>query len=167
MKRIYGIQVARGLACMAIVFAHHVFLLEVAYDFEPGVGLNYVGRYGMLGMTAIFFALGGFFATKAVLSSDAKSNPLRFMFKRLRRLYPPYWLAIGACLILRLCAYGFVSTVPTDGFIKALFLLPDGAYLLNGEWTMVYDVIVLYGLSSLFANRFLKKIYPYFIIGGG
>lgn len=89
------------------------------------------------------------------------------MFKRLCRLYPPYWLAIGACLILRLCAYGFVPTVPTGGFIKALFLLPDGAYLLNGEWTMVYDVIILYGLSSLFANKFLKRLYPFFVLIGG
>lgn len=54
MSRIYGIQVARALACMAIVFAHHVFLLEVAYGFEPAVDLNFVGRYGMLRLTSIF-----------------------------------------------------------------------------------------------------------------
>ena len=159
MNKIQGFQAARGIACLSIVIAHHVYLLETAYGLTPASALDYPGRYGMLQLTSIFFALCGFFVTRAVLTSKGNRNPVRFIFKRLLRLYPTYWLAIGFCCILRLCAYGSLAVGETKYFLKGLLLLGNGSYLLNGEWTMVYD-LVLYTLSSVFANRYLKRFYP-------
>lgn len=166
MNRIQGFQAARGIACLSIVVAHHVYLLEIAYGLTPASALDYPGRYGMLQLTSIFFVLCGFFVTKAVLSSKENSNPVRFLFKRMLRLYPMYWLAIGVCCILRLCAYEYVAVGETKYFLRGLLLLSDGSYLLNGEWTMVYD-LVLYALSSVFANTCLKRFYPLAVLAWG
>ena len=166
MNRIQGFQAARGIACLSIVIAHHAYLLEIAYGLTPASALDYPGRYGMLQLTSIFFVLCGFFVTKTVLSLKENSNPVRFLFKRMIRLYPMYWLAIGFCCILRLCAFGVATVGETKYFLRGLLLLSDGSYFLNGEWTMVYD-LVLYALSSIFANTHLKRFYPVAVLGWG
>lgn len=166
MNRIQGFQAARGIACLSIVIAHHAYLLEIAYGLTPASALDYPGRYGMLQLTSIFFVLCGFFVTKAVLTAKENSNPVRFLFRRMLRLYPMYWLAIGFCCIMKLCAYGYVAVGETKYFLKGLFLQGNGSYLLNGEWTMIYD-LVLYAVSSVFANTHLKRFYPAFVLAWG
>lgn len=75
-------------------------------------------------------------------------------------------MAIGMSCILRLCYYGTISVASRQAFFNGLFLLPSGAFLLNGEWTMIYD-IMFFWLSCLFVNKYLKKIYPFVVLCWG
>ena len=98
-KRIYGFQAIRAVACLSVVIAHLVYLIEVNYGMTPAVSLNYPTRYGMLDIATLFLAISGFIVAKTISKADEHSNPLRFMLKRMARIYPTYWLAIGIYLM--------------------------------------------------------------------
>lgn len=158
-EKIYGFQLVRSLCCIAIVIAHTVAYVELRYGLSTGQ-LDYFGRYGMLGLVSLFFALSGFLSAHQISESEAGFNPVKHFAKRLIRLLPAYWLAIIAEIVLGLCSVGAVSS--DNNFVFSLFLLPNGSYILGAAWTLIYDVF-FYFFCSFFANRTMKKFFPLFI----
>ena len=80
----------RAIACLFVLFAHHVFWTDI-YN---------LGTYsGPLAMD-LFFSLSGFLIVRILLKRRAAGAPLRvFMLNRALRLFPIYYLTVAVAVI--------------------------------------------------------------------
>ena len=96
----------RGLAALAVVFQHHLLALP---RLEPGGhAAAAMGWFRMAPLHAawdghaaviLFFVLSGFVLS---LPYHRGTNPTyrAYLLKRGLRIYPPYWVAVGAAIVL-------------------------------------------------------------------
>lgn len=82
---------ARGSAALGVVFHHR----GVHPKFPAP--LNWYSEYGLLGVS-IFFVISGFVIYQASerYEEGGAKGPLRFAWKRIKRIYPAYWGKPGA-----------------------------------------------------------------------
>jgi peptidoglycan/LPS O-acetylase OafA/YrhL len=83
-----GLDVVRACA-LGLVTAQHVFELQGHEAWTTWVGLS----LGQLGV-ALFFAVSG------LLASASRRPPLPWLFQRLQRVFPAYWVAVSASFFL-------------------------------------------------------------------
>lgn len=84
----------RGLAATAVVVQH----LSYQNHF-PAVGDFWLGHWAVM----LFFVISGYCITAAATSCLKKGLGFRqFMWRRIRRIYPPYLLAVGYFTVTRL-----------------------------------------------------------------
>ena len=102
MKRIPELDALRGLAALVIV-AYHLWLI----------------KYPIAGTAVdLFFVMSGYLITSIILDQHADPGFLRtFYIRRSLRIWPIYYLALVATLVL--CA-GFASPISWDGVIYAI-----------------------------------------------
>lgn len=153
-------QLLRAIACVSIIAAHCVAYAEISYGL-PGGTLDYPLRYSMLNCATLFLSLSGFLLTGELHRGE--TTPAAFLKKKVFRLYPGYWLAIILAVLLRLA---FLQTVQTNGAFWRIFLLLPGEgvpYLLNGEWTMICDVLY-YLIAIPFLSKKAIRFFPIFLI---
>lgn len=92
----------RGLACLLVVVHHAGFavLFEKKDAFRRSVAL--VLDRCDLGVP-IFFVISGYCITASLDAIRRKGHgPARFLRRRVRRIYPPYWAAVGFFLAVTL-----------------------------------------------------------------
>lgn len=90
----------RGLA-IALVLAYHCFLYDPLYYFS---GIGWAG-------VDLFFVLSGFLITGILLDTKSEKNFIRnFMMKRALRIFPLYYLSLGAFFILN-ARYSFADPI--------------------------------------------------------
>jgi peptidoglycan/LPS O-acetylase OafA/YrhL len=136
MQKTYvgGIQALRLLACLFVVFQHVVFFTCYfkGLDYRPYLMINF-GRLGV----SLFFVISGY------VMGLCLDQGRQFLWKRVSRVYPPYWLAIGLSWLL-LVPLGIDWTFD---FWSAL-LLPtyqgNNSYRIP-YWTLCYEM-AFYGL---------------------
>lgn len=149
---IKNIQVLRGVAALIVLLAHANLLV----DKEMFDGLLVIGWSGV----DFFFVLSGFiisFANYDLLGKGAYAG--RYFIKRLRRIFPIYWVVTIATLTLN---YGlsffhkgmvnWLELNPTN-IIKSLFLLPLPNQIIPVAWTLTYEMI----FYTVFLFAFLSK----------
>ncbi len=86
MGRILELDALRGIAALIIVLAH--------------IGLL-PGTPWVLSMVDLFFVISGYFITTNILKNRTSSHFLSvFFIRRALRIWPAYYLALTACLIL-------------------------------------------------------------------
>lgn len=155
MKRLLFIDSLRGIAAFAVVLYHFTTVYRHLYghNFTDAYDFNY-GNYGV----ELFFMISGF----VIYFSFSKiKNGLEFLFNRIIRLYPAYWVCL---LTTFLCVqyYGLpgLETSFTDMLVnltmfQKLVGVPDvdGVYWsLFSEW-MFYLLMLL-----LFVTKQMDKI---------
>src|SRR5690349_11307944 len=78
----------RGVACL-FVLIHHA----AAKSVYPGI-LEAIGARLWIGVP-VFFVISGYCISAAADSHRRRSNSFRsFMYRRVRRIFPPYWAAL-------------------------------------------------------------------------
>lgn len=96
----------RGVACLMVVLHHAGFALLPGES--PGAGafaeagrwLNVVLRRLDLGVP-LFFVISGYCIAASVDATRRRgSSPARFVARRVWRIYPPYWAALGWFLLV-------------------------------------------------------------------
>lgn len=101
------IQAGRGLACLGVVFFHSLIGYSGATLPLVLELIRVLTRWGWLGVQA-FFAISGWCIAerlaKAVRTGESASH---FAAERVLRIYPTYWAALLATIILRLAAIPF------------------------------------------------------------
>jgi peptidoglycan/LPS O-acetylase OafA/YrhL len=127
-ERLLGIDALRGLAALVVVLHHVLVFFGAGLRAELGVGvmraLNAIGdRHGEA--VLLFFLLSGFSIRLSLrargLGSAADLN--HYLYRRFRRILPPYWLALAASALAALI-------VPVqDGSAGALPLLGNLLFL--------------------------------------
>lgn len=154
-KKIYFIEVLRGIAPLLVVGYHLVGPLLGAYDFWPGMGLD-LFRNGNIGVD-IFFIISGFIICYATQKIEVRPL-LSFVLRRFFRIYPLLFF----CIMFMWFAYA--SWKPTSDLIRSLLLLHGdyslpapffGYNILYPAWTITYEVMfyTLFLIGMLVSHR--------------
>ncbi|QEL18166.1 acyltransferase family protein [Limnoglobus roseus] len=138
--RYTNLQAGRFAAAAAVLVFHVAGHGHAQLGLET-VLIEPVPAYWFRTSIIFFFALSGF-----VLAHGLQTATLRrFLWSRLLRLYPAYWVAAGTVLTVRGLA-GNQIAFDNRGLWYAFTLWPGGpnraAYSLGIEWTLVYEVFL-------------------------
>jgi len=111
----------RGIAVLLVLWAH--------LPQEPlgtvGRLIDYAIKPGYLGVD-IFFVLSGFLITRILLYNRAKKQPLRvFLAKRALRIFPIYYLAIAALVLIEPGMYLVWCATYTSNFAFSYDMSPN------------------------------------------
>ena len=151
--RLRSIDALRGIAALGVVLYHAIeqgknALPNNFFDY-PVRALQFISSYGYIGVF-LFFVISGFCihlqwakAKATGVEPDVRFGP--FWKRRLRRLYPPYIIALGLFLLV---AYSYGELNFTHFFfydiVMHLLMLhnldPQTCYTINGVfWTLAIE----------------------------
>ncbi|MBR8303683.1 acyltransferase [Burkholderia dolosa] len=137
-NRLGGLQSLRGIAAFAVLFQHVTFYVCTAkgIDYAPYLRIDF-GRFGV----QLFFVLSGF------VMAGCMAQGRRFLWNRVLRIYPAYWLSLIASAVL------LAAPVFDWRFDWQSALLIPSTELNNSYrvpyWTLVYEItfyVVTYGI---------------------
>lgn len=94
----------RGVACVAVVIYHAT--MQVVPVVEPGETWSHMLGYWLVQITGLmwvgvpmFFVISGYCIFATLERSLERGDGLRqYFFRRFRRIYPPYWIALVLCV---------------------------------------------------------------------
>jgi exopolysaccharide production protein ExoZ len=140
--QLVGIQVLRAIAALAVVAFH--FSVSLQQDFHLTARLAFpAGANGV----DIFFVISGFIMSYTTARPDQRS-PASFVFKRLARIIPLYWVMTLAVFGLGLAAPALfhLGAASPSQLLRSLFFIPyaraDGMTepVLFLGWTLNYEM---------------------------
>ena len=146
------INLLRGPAALAVVYSHLVgeyldwmhqtWWLKRWVDAGLERPLAIAGHFGRLGVM-VFFLISGFIITHVAYSE----NPLRFVIRRVFRIYPAYWLTIALVIVFGLFEYPFDAAWLHEwgvmlklATISNYLFYPQNA-VLGVAWTLQIEVL--------------------------
>lgn len=146
--RLYNIQALRGVAAL-LVLASHILIIDRKYSGDP-VMPDALG-FGLVGVD-LFFVISGFIMVYITASARdaAPAKISEFLFARIARIYPIYWVISAALLAIYLTRpeLVFTATELPPNVLKSFLLFPDAQYpLLEVGWTLIHEM----GFYVLFA----------------
>ena len=152
-SRLRSIDALRGIAALGVVFYHAIergpqWLPHNLFDY-PVRALQFISSYGYIGVF-LFFVISGFCihlqwakATATGVKPDIRFGP--FWKRRLRRLYPPYVIALALFLLVAF-SYGEIKFTHFFFYDIGMHLLmlhnldPQTCYTINGVfWTLAIE----------------------------
>jgi len=149
--RLPAIEGLRGLA-MTLVFFGHFEALFRSYLPAGGVSLRAIQFLAVIGHQGVcfFLVLSGYFVYKSYL--DNPSGYATFVFRRVRRIYPPYAAMCGLYIALSFLAPA-ESKIPTGGgailYIAGNLLMISSRPLITVSWT-IGTLMALYTVVPFF-----------------
>ena len=149
MSQLLTIQAARGFAANLVVLSH-LSIVETKYT--AGDVLPAFTFYGIAGVD-LFFVLSGFIM---VAVAGHYAGPIDFLWRRITRIYPTYWLVSLPVLALAIVAPAFVnSSIQTPiSLWRSFLLIPDRTLpLLAVGWTLVHEMYFYLVFSIFLALR--------------
>jgi peptidoglycan/LPS O-acetylase OafA/YrhL len=154
--RLHHVQALRGVAAFLVLLAH---LTQIESRTATAPMLPGQLEWGMMGVD-LFFVISGFimvFITREQTQGGVRHVP-QFLFARMSRIYPLYWVVSAALLIVWIIkpALVFSSSPNEPQLLNSLFLVPALAYpLLEVGWTLVYEMMFycLFALILLLPAR--------------
>lgn len=165
--RIQNIQALRGAAVLFVVFLH-LFSVERKYGGLETI-LPDILQFGIFGVD-MFFVISGFVM---VTVTRGKFRDVRyaatFMYRRLSRIYPLYWVYTLLVLAVFLIQPSWVNSKQGNQvYILESFLLIPSHYLplVMVGWTLVHE-IYFYIIFSLALLLFPEKRLPLVLAGWG
>lgn len=139
MQTLWGLQYLRAGAALTVLFFHAAL----------GAGQhNTVGTGGV----DVFFVLSGFLMFQL---TSVEPRPGSFIFARIKRIVPAYWLATFIVALIQLSGQTEHSVFSQTHLIKSLFFIPDfDPYrhqiypVLIVGWTLNYEMF-FYGTMTV------------------
>jgi peptidoglycan/LPS O-acetylase OafA/YrhL len=147
-----GIQILRGIAALAVVI-HHA--LEQSGGAVVRFSPDWLTTAGASGVD-IFFVISGFIILRISFREGcAPTRPAQFLFRRITRIYPLYWIVCSS--ILALAAVGFMKQHDWGqaDILPAMLLIPYPRLVLHDSWTLFYEMYFYWLLAAtlIFASR--------------
>ena len=165
MKKINNIQSLRGNAVLFVVF-FHLYIVENKYS-GFGTILPETLQFGTFGVD-LFFVISGFVmvtVTRGKFQNVKQS--LRFLYHRLTRIYPLYWVYTFVALAVFLIQPTWVNSSQGNqvNILESFLLLPSNILpLVQVGWTLIHEVyfyLVYFLIFLLLPERLLT-----YAIGG-
>lgn len=167
-KRLDSVQLLRAGAVFGVLITH-IGMVERQYLSGLDQSGQFVansnavdyklifGNFGWIGSTGVdlFFVISGFIMVH--ISRGTASNVqsfIRFLYSRLFRIYPLYWIA--TFLMLALGMLGLIQfryDPPFGSMLRHLALLPPSGWpFLDVGWSLIFELYfyVIFGLGYLF-----------------
>ncbi len=140
MERLYSLQGMRGVAVVGVVL-FHMASVEARYSGGDQL-LPALVDFFQLGVD-LFFVISGF--VMVIVTRGRHQDWVqgqRFVFNRLSRIYPNYWLYYGITLAIYLAAPGLVNSAHGDSNLLMSFLLlpSDKVLLVMVAWSLVFEL---------------------------
>jgi exopolysaccharide production protein ExoZ len=138
-RRFTNLEYLRALCCVAVVLAH--------------AGLHFGNPIPLgEGRVTVFFLMSGFVLWRA--SSARETDPADFLWRRLARLLPTYWLVTTLVVAASWAGVGGKQPVLWEDFTRSLLLIPYGPPVhgqffpaLKPGWTLVYELYFCFMLA--------------------
>jgi peptidoglycan/LPS O-acetylase OafA/YrhL len=153
-----NVQGLRGVAALIVVMAH----VSGSGGFEGRVfGSSWTERANLPANAGVdlFFVISGLIMVVTTWRTfDEPGSARRFLWRRITRIYPLYWLvntAVVALYVLRPNSVGFTSEHPS--IFASYVLLPQvGRMPLLVAWSLVYEMFfyVSFTLALLLRRRY-------------
>lgn len=156
-----GVQMLRGLAALAVAIAHlHAVELKLG-------GPVFFGDWALAGFGGVdlFFVISGFVMVWVTRQHHGKLQKIgQFWFLRFLRIYPLWWLVLGAIFAVYLVRPEWVyqSHASNPNVLTSFFLIPDKDLPLHAVgWTLIHELwfYLVFGILLFFP----KKILPIFL----
>jgi peptidoglycan/LPS O-acetylase OafA/YrhL len=155
-KKIQSIQALRGAAVL-LVLARHILVMEGHYGGGKRL-LPDVLKVGDSGVD-IFFVISGFVMVVISRGQFRMTGALgAFLYRRVIRIYPLYWLYSLVVFAVFLVAPAWVRAMQNGriDLFASFFLLPQFVTPLLGQgWTLAYEVYfyLIFALAFLLPER--------------
>jgi exopolysaccharide production protein ExoZ len=147
-RRLSGIEAARGIAAIMVVFYHAARHLKSDYGFMPWYGVSQFGHAGV----DFFFVLSGFIIF-FVHSRDLGCPSRIFIYfeRRYIRIYPLFWfsLIVGLALVALSSKKNFPSF---KVILEHATLLPFGGEV-GVAWTLQHEIVFYLIFATAIINR--------------
>lgn len=148
MKPVFSIQYLRGLAAFLVLLQHVSYKDKVYSGGE--FNLFDIGHMGV----DIFFIISGFIMA---YTFRPELGAVRFLYNRVLRIIPLYWLTSVIALIGYLYVPGLINGSKEPDILSSFFLLPsESRYLNPNGWTLSCEFLfyLVFSFSFLSAYRF-------------
>lgn len=154
-KRSLGLDAIRLVACLMVVVFHASRTASQPKYFGPQ-GHDWLFEVEHIRMP-LFFVLSGYLMSTLYLSRPAGGAlAVDFLLKRLKKIFPLYWLALGIMGIATVVVVGHLPFDDVFTVIKTLLLLPQnpgvvggtGAPIVYPAWVLQYEMVA-YALVAL------------------
>ncbi|KPZ22961.1 acyltransferase family protein [Pseudomonas tremae] len=160
MERLYSLQGLRGIAVLGVVLFH---MMSVESKYSGGdILLPPMLDFFQLGVD-LFFVISGFvmvIVSRARFQSGVEAQ--RFLFNRVSRIYPTYWLYFFITLAVFLVQPGMVNSGHgSSNLLMSFLLLPnDKVLLVMVAWSLVFELwfYVVFSGFLLFRERSLPLL---------
>lgn len=147
MPKLLTLQMARGMAANIVVVGH---LFEAEAIFRGANLPEFAAVYGSSGVD-VFFVLSGFIM---VAVAGRQVGPLAFLWRRVARIYPIYWLATFVLLALAIVSPTVVATLEHGSLWRSLLLIPtEPPPFLAVGWTLVHEMYFYLVFAGFLAMR--------------
>jgi exopolysaccharide production protein ExoZ len=150
VQKIAAIQALRAVAANLVVVSH-LSVIETKYSggFVILPSLEGLGRFGV----HIFFVISGFVMALLFLQ---KPNWRSFLWNRITRIYPIYWLYTLVVLTVAMIAPGAVNSSfdHQPSILKSLLLWPEaGLPWLAVGWSLIHEIYFYVVMTFLLLIR--------------
>jgi peptidoglycan/LPS O-acetylase OafA/YrhL len=141
-----NIQAVRFFAALSVLVFHLGNYAKMVFNMhDPFVEL--IAQPVFSAGVMVFFAVSGFVLTHSLQSTSVP----QFLLLRVLRIYPAYWAAAAAVVVLHWCLGQ--PPILNMQFLKGLLLIPTGPgkvlYMLSVEWSLVFEIFFYAALSLL------------------
>lgn len=166
-SKLHNIQALRAFAVLLVV-GLHLLAVEVKYS-QYDILLPAFLRIGLSGVD-LFFVISGFImvmvtSPPAVLPLTARGDrAIRFLFLRLTRIYPLYWLVSAVVLGIFWIHPSFLNLPNFSGqfVLNSFLLLPQqGLPLVMVGWSLIHEIYFYFVFSLLLLLP--RKYLPYLL----
>ena len=140
MKKINNIQGLRGIAVLFVGF-FHLLLIEEKYD--KNTIIPKLISFGISGVD-LFFVISGFVIVMVTRGQFRKADSaIKFIYHRLSRIYPIYWIYSSLVLALFLFKPSWVNSAQGNqvDIVSSFLLLPQNLLpLINVDWSLIHEM---------------------------
>jgi peptidoglycan/LPS O-acetylase OafA/YrhL len=164
--RLLSIDALRGIAALGVVLYHAVQQTGGTRNYIlkwPALGVQFLSSYGYVGVF-LFFVISGFCIHLQWARANAAGNPIEVQFatfwkRRIRRLYPPYLIALVLYLLFAALNSGIhLTTFFGYDLVMHVLMLHNldqkTCYSINGVfWTLAVEEQLYLGYFLLLFLR--------------
>lgn len=141
MNKLQNIQALRGVAVFAVLLFHLV-IIERKFGGNDAVLPDWL-KFGMFGVD-LFFVISGFVMVTVTRGKFQQAREaLLFLYHRVSRIYPLYWVYTSMALIVFLVMPGWVNNSQGNqvNILASYLLIPSGLLpLVQVGWTLIYEM---------------------------
>lgn len=143
------IEATRGIAAALVVLYHVARHLDKAEISDFWIKIFQFGHSGV----DLFFVISGFIIFHVHQKDIGKRNALPgYAIRRITRIYPIYWLALGATIALSIL--GANPPPNLNSVLASVLLFPsDQEPLLGVAWTLQFEIFFYLLFAALIFNK--------------
>lgn len=155
MKKIYGIEAARGVAACLVVFYHAANHIRQNFGFLPFGGVTQFGHSGV----DFFFVLSGFIIYFIHQRDIGQPGRLSlYVERRVTRIYPIFWVAMAVALLITALSPSRmvpgIAEIAWDGLLLPVL----GDAIVGVSWTLRHEMLFYTFFGLCIVHRMLGRI---------